>query len=55
MEYVCHVYKIELEIESVPTCQEQYCERDIQLTYMSCAAFGRRCGTESRTSSECGS
>ena len=27
--------KIELEIESVPTCQEPCCKHDIQLAYMS--------------------
>ena len=30
-----HVREIELEIESVPTCQEPCCKRDIQLAYMS--------------------
>ena len=30
-----HVHEIELEIESVPTCQEPCCKRDIQLAYMS--------------------
>ena len=35
IEYGCHVHKIELENESVPTCQERCCKRDIQLAYMS--------------------
>ena len=35
MEYDCHMCKIELEIESVPTCQEPCCKHDIQLAYMS--------------------
>ena len=30
-----HVNKIEFDIESVPTCQEPCCKRDIQLAYMS--------------------
>ena len=35
MEYGYHVYKIELDIGSVPICQEPCCKRDIQLAYMS--------------------
>ena len=35
MEYGCHMCKIELEIESVPSCQEPCCKHDIQLAYMS--------------------
>ena len=35
MEFGCHMCKIELEIESVPTCQEPCCKHDIQLAYMS--------------------
>ena len=30
-----HVHNIELEIESVPPCQEPCCKRDIQLAYLS--------------------
>ena len=35
MEYGYHVYTIELDIGSVPICQEPCCKRDIQLAYMS--------------------
>ena len=35
MEYGYHVYKIELDIGSVPICQEPCCKHDIQLAYMS--------------------
>ena len=34
MEYGCLIQKIEMEIEGVPTCQEQCCKRDIQLAHM---------------------
>ena len=34
VEYGWHVDKIELEIDSVPTCQESCCVHDIQLAYI---------------------
>ena len=35
MEYGCHMCKIELEIESVPTCQKPCCKHVVLLAYMS--------------------
>ena len=56
LDHGYHVREIEFEIESVPTCQEPCCKRDIQLAYMSSLVLliGRRRGTESRTASKCG-
>ena len=65
MEYGYHVYKIELDIGSVPICQEPCCKRDIQLAYMSSLVLllggdvelnpGPRQNVTSETTRECDS
>ena len=65
MEYGYHVYKIELDIGSVPICQEPCCKRDSQLAYMSSLVLllggdvelnpGPRQNVTSETTRECDS